>query len=112
MTRSLASVFVSGAPRITALPPPRGKSAAAFFRVMPWERARTSLNAASSVSYTRIRKPPAAGPSVVEWIAMNPVMSASGYVIFRTVSWLGTVSVSISIGRDPLFGWAISMDRA
>jgi hypothetical protein len=50
MARSLASVFSPGAPRITALPPPNGRSAAAFFSVMPRDSASTSASAAASLS--------------------------------------------------------------
>ena len=65
--RSRASVLsLAGSPMITALPPPRSRSARAFLYAIARDRFSTSARAASSDGYGKKRVPPSAGPSAVE----------------------------------------------
>ena len=86
---------VRGSPITTVFPPPSGSPAAEFLYVIPRDRRRTSVSAASSESYVHIRIPPSAGPSVVSCTAISARSPASG-------SWqITTCSCSLKSRKAP-----------
>src|SRR5258708_38581905 len=59
---------------------------------MPLARRSASAIASSSLEYCQYRQPPAAGPNLVEWIAMTQSKPTSGSVKRTTCSKFGSGS--------------------
>ena len=72
ISRSLSGSGILGSAKITDLPPPCGKPAAAFLKVI----ARASRKASSVLTSGAMRTPPIAGPQAmlsIETTALSPM---------------------------------------
>jgi hypothetical protein len=74
ISRSLSRNVILGSAKITDLPPPWGRPAAAFLKVI----ARASRKASSLLTSGAIRTPPIAGPQAILSIATTAFRPTEG----------------------------------